>query len=277
MSILVFDIETIPDVDALKQLGLVESTDYACVEAYLATRESFLPPYLQKVVSIGCALRFIHQKQPCLRVACLGETQTSEAELIQTFFDLIDRYQPQLVSWNGSGFDLPVLQQRGFMHGVKAVRYWDMGERDEPSSKAYKYNNYISRYHLRHIDLMDILASYQPRANPPLDAMAKLSGLPGKIGIGGAHIYAAHHEGRLQEIRHYCEVDVLNTYMLFQKFQRMRYGDDAAYAQELDITQQFLAQQDAAHWQEYAHAWDASVSVDATTATIAASISPSSI
>ena len=66
-------------------------------------------------------------------------------------------------------------------HGVVAGRYWDMGDDD----REYRYNNYISRYHLRHIDLMDLMAMYQSRANAPLDAMAKLCGFPGKLGMDG--------------------------------------------------------------------------------------------
>ena len=93
---------------------------------------------------------------------------------------------PQLVSWNGGGFDLPVLHYRGLRHGVVAGKYWDMGDDD----REFKYNNYISRYHLRHLDLMDLLAMYQPRANAPLDAMAKLCGFPGKLGMDGSQVYA---------------------------------------------------------------------------------------
>ena len=74
-----------------------------------------------------------------------------------------------------------MLHYRGLRHGVVAGKYWDMGDDD----REYRYNNYISRYHLRHLDLMDLLAMYQPRANAPLDAMAKLCGFPGKLGMDG--------------------------------------------------------------------------------------------
>ena len=76
-------------------------------------------------------------------------------------------------------------------HGVVAGRYWDMGDDD----REHRYNNYISRYHLRHIDLMDLLALYQSRANAPLDAMAKLCGFPGKLGMDGSQVYGAYLEG----------------------------------------------------------------------------------
>ena len=114
----------------------------------------------------------------------LGEPDSSEAELIQRFYDGIERYTPQLVSWNGGGFDLPVLHYRALIHGVAAARYWDWGDDD----KEFKWNNYLSRYHTRHLDLMDVLAMYQPRANAPLDQMAKLCGFPGKLGMDGSKV-----------------------------------------------------------------------------------------
>jgi hypothetical protein len=82
------------------------------------------------------------------------------------------------------GFDLPVLHYRGLIHGVTAPRYWDMGEGDYRDSRDFKWNNYISRYHMRHLDLMDLLAMYQPRGSAPLDQLARLMGLPGKAGHG---------------------------------------------------------------------------------------------
>ena len=103
----------------------------------------------------------------CIRSSTASAGGTSqEGRVIQSFFNLIERHEPQLVSWNGSGFDLPVLHYRGMRHGVVASKYWDMGDDD----REFRYNNYISRYHLRHLDLMDLLAMYQPRANAPLDA-----------------------------------------------------------------------------------------------------------
>ena len=88
-----------------------------------------------------------------------------------------------------------MLHWRGLRHGVVAGKYWDLGEDD----REFKWNNYIGRYHLRHLDLMDLLAMYQPRANAPLDAMAKLCGFPGKLGMDGSQVYQAFLDGKLFE------------------------------------------------------------------------------
>jgi predicted PolB exonuclease-like 3'-5' exonuclease len=161
---------------------------------------------------------------------------------------VIEKYTPQLVSWNGGGFDLPVLHYRALVHGVAAPRYWDLGQDD----REFKFNNYIGRYHMRHIDLMDVLAMYQARANAPLDALAKLCGFPGKLGMDGGKVWDAYCDGQIDEIRNYCETDVVNTYLMYCRFQMMRGGfTPGAYADEINFVKNALAQESSPHWPEY--------------------------
>jgi predicted PolB exonuclease-like 3'-5' exonuclease len=182
----------------------------------------------------------------------LGEAGDAEGTLIQRFFDGIEKYTPQLVSWNGGGFDLPVLHYRGLIHGAKAARYWDTGEND----RDFKYNNYLSRYHMRHCDLMDLLALYQPRANAPLGELAQLVGLPGKLGMDGGGVWDAYQAGRLAEIRNYCEADVVNTYLLFLRFQRMRgVLTEQQHKTENDLVLSTLRKSADAHWKEFLARW----------------------
>src|SRR6185436_15239532 len=140
--ILAFDIETIPDVTGLRRLYSAPDSlsdrdvaDLAFQRRRQLTGNDFLPLHLQRVVAISCALR----DRSSFTVWSLGDPGESEGVLVQRFFDGIDKYTPQLVSWNGGGFDLPVLHYRGLVHGVKAHRYWDMGEDD----REFKWNNYI--------------------------------------------------------------------------------------------------------------------------------------
>jgi predicted PolB exonuclease-like 3'-5' exonuclease len=139
---------------------------------------------------------------------------------------------------------------------VQAARYWEMGESQDSDSRDFKWNNYISRYHLRHLDMMDILAKFNPRANAPLDSLAKLCGFPGKMGMDGSQVWGAYQEGRLPEIRSYCETDVVNTYLMYCRFQLMRGGFSAAeYAEEVRFVRAYLQaeskQPNGAAWQEY--------------------------
>ena len=168
-----------------------------------ATGSDFAPHYLQQVVAIACALRTGND----LKVWSIGDLDDPEPELIRRFFDGIEKFTPQLVSWNGGGFDLPVLNHRALIHGVTGEKYWDWGDQD----REFKFNSYLGRYHTRHLDLMDVLAMYQPRANAPLDAIARLCGFPGKLGMDGSEVAAAVARGELADVRNYCETDVLNT------------------------------------------------------------------
>lgn len=252
---LVFDIETIPDIAGLRALYEVDSavSDKEVAEMAFQMRRQrtgsdFLQHHLQRVAAISCVLR----EGDNFRVWSLGEPDEDEGSIIKRFFDGIEKYTPQLVSWNGGGFDLPVLHYRGLIHGIQCPRYWDMGEDD----RDFKWNNYISRYHTRHLDLMDLLAMYTGRANAPLDELAKLIGFPGKLGMDGSKVWDAYRDGRLNEIRNYCETDVVNTYLVFARFQLMRgQFTQARYEHELELVRGMLAKSAEPHWAEYLAAW----------------------
>ena len=253
VPVLTFDIETIPDISGLIKLYDLpadtppsEIAEIAFQRRRQANGSDFLQHHVHRVLVISCALR----SDEGFRVWSLfGE---DEAAIIQRFFDGIEKYTPQLVSWNGGGFDLPVLHYRALVHGLSAPRYWDMGEDD----REFKWNNYISRYHTRHLDLMDLLALYQPRANVGLDDIAKLVGFPGKLGMDGSQVWPAYQRGEIAAIRDYCETDAVNTYLMYLRFQLLR-GQFTAerYQQECDVVRAQLGVLDQAHWREFLAAW----------------------
>ncbi|WP_147074970.1 3'-5' exonuclease [Sulfuriferula plumbiphila] len=253
--ILVFDIETVPDTDGLRTLYRTgdsatpqQLAEIAFLQRRQTTGSDFLQLHLQRVVAISCVLRERDQ----FRVWSLGDIADSEAELIQRFFDAMDKYAPQLVSWNGGGFDLPVLHYRGLINHVAAPRCWDMGE----DQREFRYNSYLSRYHRRHLDLMDVLAMYQPRAHAPLDDLARLCGFPGKPGMDGSQVWDAYQAGHITDIRNYCETDAVNIYLVYLRFQQMRGALSASqYTEECALVRESLRQNDASHWREYLGAW----------------------
>lgn len=253
--ILIFDIETIPDVSGLRALNghppSMSDVEVAAA-AFAARREKigseFLPHHLHRVAAISCVFR----DNEGFRVRSLGGLEDQESKLVNDFFRIIDKYTPQLVSWNGGGFDLPVLHYRAMINGVTACRYWEMGDED----RDFKWNNYLSRYHTRHLDLMDLLALYTGRANAPLDDLAKLCGFPGKLGVDGSQVWNLFQEGRLNEIRDYCETDVVNTYLVYCRFQLMRgLMTKDVYDEEIGLVRSSLDRLDGPHWKEYLAAW----------------------
>jgi 3'-5' exonuclease len=255
--ILVFDIETIPDIAGIRKLqGLDNSMSDGDVAELVFQRRrqqtngsDFLPLHQHRVIAISCVMR----SDDGIKAWTIGKADAPEKEIIQRFFDGIERYMPQIVSWNGGGFDLPVLHYRSLIHGVVAPKYWDMGEDD----RDFKWNNYISRYHTRHLDLMDLLALYQPRANAPLDDLAQLCGFPGKLGMDGSQVWNAFQRGEIEAIRNYCETDVMNTYLVFLRYQLMRGAISAAgYADEEKVVRTFLAENSSQeHWKKFGEGW----------------------
>lgn len=256
LNCLVFDIETVPDVELGRRLlGLDDPSDEHVAEIMFEKRREatggsdFLPYEQHRVVAISAALRAGDR----FNVWSLGSADSPESEIVERFFAGVEKLQPTLVSWNGSGFDLPVLHYRALKHGVVAPRYWDTGESDQ----SYRFNNYLSRFHWRHTDVMDVLSGWQPRGRASLEHVAALLGLPGKLGMSGDKVWDAWREGRIADIRAYCETDVLNTYLVFLRFEMIRgrlSADD--YETETGRVYEWLEEHPQRHWIEFMNAWE---------------------
>jgi hypothetical protein len=251
--VLAFDIETVPDVAGIRRLhGLPddlpdrEVAEVAFQRRRTQTGSDFLPPQLHRVLVISCVLR----SDEGVKIFSL---EGEEKGVIQRFYSGIEKYVPQLVSWNGGGFDLPVLNYRALIHGSSAPQFWETGD----ENRDFRYNNYVSRYHSRHLDLMDVLAMYQPRNNAPLDDVAQLAGLPGKIGVGGAKVWESFLAGDLAGIRDYCEADTANTYLLFLRYQLLRgvFSKDV-FVKEQAILKAYLQSQNKPHWTRFLKLWN---------------------
>jgi predicted PolB exonuclease-like 3'-5' exonuclease len=256
MNVFVFDIETVPDVEGARRLLNIEDLSDEDVANVMFSkrqqetegRSDFIRHHLQKIVAISAVLRIDDR----LNVWSLGEVDSSESDLIRRFFEGLERFTPVLVSWNGGGFDLPVLNYRTLINGLAAPRYWDTG-RDDPS---FRYNNYLGRFHWRHIDLMDVIAGYQGRAVAPLDDIATLLGYPGKVGMTGKDVWKQYLSGNVKSIRDYCETDVLNTYLVYLNFERMRgHLLESVFDAEVERLRGYLADSNAAHFAEFLAAW----------------------
>ncbi len=254
MNLFVFDIETIPDVDGGRRLYDLEGlTDKEVANVMFHKRRQetgteFLRLHLHRIVAISVVLRSSDR----FAVWSLGDEDSGEKEIIERFFHGIEKYVPTIVSWNGKGFDLPVLHYRSLVHGVQAPQYWETGE----NNQSFKWNNYLSRYHRRHTDLMDVLAGYEMRANAPLDEVATLLGFPGKMGMSGAKVWDNYQDGDIKGIRDYCETDVLNTYLVYLRFELINGNlTPEEYEAECDVVRTALAEENKPHLTEFLNAW----------------------
>jgi len=116
---------------------------------------------------------------------------------------------PQLVTFNGSSFDLPVLRYRAMVHGVTA-----------PGLSARPY---FHRYTEDAVDLCDVLSSFSSQGKATLHELCRMMGLPGKPdGISGAEVEKYYRDGHIREIAEYCESDVVNTYRVWLRYELFR-------------------------------------------------------
>lgn len=223
-SLFVFDIETVPDTDVVPNLtGFLEPGVAARREALdqyhldiTDGKNSFPRQPFHKVVAISFLACDIErdgriENYFLKELRSGGQEDSSEADLLKGFFGYIDRFKPRLVSYNGRGFDLPVLKYRAMVHGVSAGGLLNTGD---------KWNSYTSRYSSDwHCDLLEVLSDFGASAKVKLNEVCAALGLPGKAGVDGSQVAGMFDEGRIKEIRDYCESDVLNTYLVYLRYQ----------------------------------------------------------
>jgi hypothetical protein len=189
---LILDIETVQD-QALPQ----ESSEGEGLAA---------PPH-HEVVCIGVI--WLGTDHEVRRIGIVSDGK-DEASVLASFSEFMDRHRPTLVTFNGRGFDLPVLAARCLKHGVPFSHYYqgrDVRYRFSPDG---------------HLDLMDYLSDFGAAKRTGLDVSARLCGMPGKVGIDGKDIGPLVHAGRLDEVKHYCLCDVLQTAGIFLRVQLLR-------------------------------------------------------
>ncbi len=194
---LVLDIETIPDHSLWQAPPASEGAPAI-----------FPPPYAHKVIVVGCML--LDSEYRLQKLGLMPEGDSDESGILHSFSTFVEEHRPALVTYNGRGFDLPVLALRSLHCGVPMAWYYkDRGIR-------YRYSEE------GHIDLCDWLADHGASRASSLDALARLIGLPGKIGIDGSQIHSLHQAGRHEEIRNYCLADVAQTALLFLRFRLLQ-------------------------------------------------------
>ena len=226
-TLFVFDIETVPDDAAVRNLTGFDGRDVeerrAELERYhldvTEGRNAFPRQPFHKVVAISFLTAEIDRDGPresyVLReLRSGGEPGYDEKKLLQGFFQYFERLRPRLVSFNGRTFDLPVLKYRAMVHGVSAAHLFQAGD---------KWESYNSRYASEwHCDLLEVLSDYGASARCKLNEVCSVLGLPGKFGPDGSKVTEMWDARQVGAIRDYCETDVLNTYLVYLRWQLLR-------------------------------------------------------
>jgi predicted PolB exonuclease-like 3'-5' exonuclease len=220
--ICVFDIETIPDVSLIKKhYEITKESDYdISKEAFEIQEEktgsSFLPITYHKSVAISAVIADEYGNFD--RVNTIeGDT---EEELIKKFLAFIENKNPKLVSFNGRGFDLPMLMLRAMKYNLCCHSFYD---NSSPQNNKTKWENYRARYSdAFHIDLMDSISEFGAVRGLNLDTICTMVDIPGKFDVHGDQVLELYYNNDITKIREYCESDVLNTYWLYLKYELLR-------------------------------------------------------
>ncbi|HEY0252677.1 MAG TPA: 3'-5' exonuclease [Kofleriaceae bacterium] len=200
---LVIDIETVPDTQRWQPPAEAQGS-------------VFPPTWAHRVVVIG--MMWLDHSYRLKKFGLLGDPafvgteDERERALLSDFSRLVGKQRPILVTYNGRSFDLPVIALRALCHGVSLAWY-------------YREKNVRARYSEEgHLDLCDWLADHGATRSGSLDAIAKLIGLPGKIGIDGSQVEGLYAAGELEKIRAYCLSDVMQTALLLLRFRLLQGG-----------------------------------------------------
>lgn len=225
-TLFVFDIETVPDTECVPALTGEPADGYLSEEEM---RERLTEYHLQ--VTGG---RNPFPRQPFHKVAAIsfleaeitadehgeyfelrelrsgGKRDASEEELLEGFFSYLGRSKARLVSFNGRGFDLPVLKYRAMRHGISAGNLFNRGD---------KWNNYSQRYSTDwHCDLLDVFSDYGASARVKMQEVCAGLRIPGKLEVSGGDVTELYDAKDIDAIRDYCETDVLSTYLLYLRW-----------------------------------------------------------
>lgn len=201
---LVVDIETIPD-----------GSRWARPELPHGVEPPFPPIWAHRVVVIGCL--WLDSDYRLRRLGVVGEgledgatADEAEARLLDAFSRFVGRQRTTLLTYNGRSFDLPVIALRSLCHGVPLPWYY------QERGVRYRYSEE------GHIDLCDWLADHGATRSGSLDAIARLCGLPGKVGVDGSQVEGLHRTGQLAAIQSYCLADVTQTAFVFLRFRLLQ-------------------------------------------------------
>jgi len=228
-TLFVFDIETIPDTSAAYNLTGCDSKDELILRKELEDyhleitdgRNSFLRQPFHKVVAISFLEAEIDRSEGGERYILKelrtgGKEDSCERELLEGLFNYLKKIKPRFVSFNGRTFDLPVLKYRAMKYGISVPWLYNSGD---------KWNSYSSRYSLDwHCDLLEGLSDFGASARIKLNEVCSILGFPGKFGVDGGKVSQMFDDGKIKEIRDYCETDVLNTYLVYLRYMQHK-GD----------------------------------------------------
>ena len=234
--VIVWDLETVPDVAGYAAANALTGKSDAEIREALGNK--FPKHIYHSIVCIGALVA--HKEADHWAVDAIGAPHVgdrTEKQLISAFVDKIAELNPELVTFNGNTFDLPVLRYRAMIHAV--------------SAPGLTLRPYFNRYTEDALDLCDVLSSFAPHTKASLDELSRIMGLPGKPdSIDGTEVERCFLDGKIKEIADYCETDVVNTYRVWLRYElfRGKLNDAGFQASEANLRELLTARNSRIWW-----------------------------
>ena len=256
---LIFDIETVGDGDLIRKVRYPDEdlTPREAVDRYRRqlleeTGKDVLP--LTFVLPISVAIAKVASDYRLLELIVLDSPEFRPQEIVRRFWQGWQHYQrPTLVTFNGRGYDVPVLEVSAFRFGLSIPAWFNVDSRAFEQSRN-RYN------HDSHLDLQDLLTNFGSfRMHGGLNLLANLIDKPGKAGIDGSQVQDLYNEGHADRINDYCRCDVLDTYFVFLR-SRVLLGKLTLQEEQTltAMTRDLLSEQAENHpaYEHYLQTWD---------------------
>ena len=212
---LVFDIESVADAPLVAKLrypgqSLAPAEGVRRYRAELMEKfeNDFIPYTFQ--IPISVAVGKVAADFRLVDIVVLDEPQFRPHVITENFWRGWEKYhRPTLVTFNGRGFDVPLLELSAFRYGLSLPGWFQAtGKPAEQSRNRYNTTS--------HIDLCELLTNFgSTRFQGGLNLAANLIGKPGKMDVQGNMVQDLYDLGKLAEINDYCRCDVLDTYFVF--------------------------------------------------------------
>lgn len=268
---LIFDIETVGDGDLIRRVRFPDEqlTPREAVQKYRRTLleetgRDVLP--LTFVLPVSVAVAKVAEDFRLIDILVLDSPEFRPQEIVRRFWQGWNHYErPTFVTFNGRGYDLPVMEVCAFRFGISLPAWFNVDSRSFEQCRN-RYNQDA------HLDLQDLLSNFGAfRMSGGLNMLANLLHKPGKSGIDGSQVQELYDQGRADLINDYCRCDVLDTYFVFLRTQvllgRLTLQDEQTL---VDNARELLVSHAAEHpaYQHYLQTWDQRIaqSVDVMTA-----------
>lgn len=271
VSYLIFDVETIGDGDLISRVRYPSenlSADAALAryraELMEQTGKDVLP--VTFVLPIAVAVAKVDADFRLIEVVTIDSPAYRPHVIARDFWRGWKSYKcPTFVTFNGRGYDLPVMELAAFRYGIPVKEWFNVDARSF-EQRRNRYN------HAAHLDLHDFINNFgATRLVGGLNLIANLIGKPGKTGIDGSQVQDMYAQGEVAAINDYCMGDVLDTYFVFLRTRVLAgYLSLEAEHQRVEQARDWIAAQtDSRACQHYlAHwgSWSAPANGDATSA-----------